>query len=147
MKALMTRACTADVPPMLIGRVTRQRRRMAAIAAVVVLAGTGALTSGCSSASQSTSKSAPSNRDVSGKVVCADFGRYAGSISDPQTMKGDPNALFAKLVSAGTSTSNGTLASEVDALRKASATGLGMNFGPAMANLKGTCQGMGFPVA
>jgi hypothetical protein len=55
--------------------------------------------------------------------------------------------LLSKLVKAGTSASNATLVAEVKALGKATASGLSANFGPALANLKVTCQGLGFPAA
>jgi hypothetical protein len=135
---------TADVYLTLTLAAIGVRRWLAALGAVVAVFSIGVGVSGCSTTSQTVSAPTPKS---GGKAVCEDFNSYAGAISIPRTVEGDPPALLAKLVKAGASASNATLATEVKALGTASTSGLGANFGPAMANLKVTCQGLGFPAA
>ena len=137
---------TADVDTMVKLGATGWRQWLATLSAVVAMFAIGIGVSGCSATNQSVSPSSLS-QESSAKTVCADFNAYSGAISVPPTVQGTPRDLLAKLVKAGTSASNATLFTEVKALGKATASGLGANFGPALANLKVTCQGLGFPAA
>ena len=134
-QSLMQGIRTADGDTMVKLGATGWRQWLATLSAVVAMFALGIGVSGCSAttANQSVSTSSLSP-ESSAKTVCADFNAYSGAISAPPTVQGNPRDLLAKLVKAGTSALNATLVTEVKALGKATASGLGANFGPAWAN-------------
>ena len=109
---------------------------------MLTLALFGAMAAGCGGASQSGGSTA----GAGDRTVCTDFNSYVGAISVPQTVQQNPHVLLTKLLAVGQSSSDAALASDVKALGRASSTGLGTGLGAAMANLKVTCQSLGFPV-
>ena len=109
---------------------------------MLALALFGAMAAGCGGVSQNVATTA----GAKDKTVCTDFNLYVGAISVPQTVHQNPHALLTKLLAVGQASSNAALTSDVKALGKASTTGLGTGLGAAMANLKVTCQSLGFPV-
>ena len=146
-QSLMQGIRTADVDTMVKLGATGWRQWLGTLSAVLAMFALGIGVSGCSAttANQSVSTSSLSP-ESSAKTVCADFTHTQGLSPCPQRCRATPG-LLAKLVKAGTSASNATLVTEVKALGKATASGLGANFGPALTNLKVTCQGLGFPAA
>ena len=113
---------------------------------VLALGAAGMLMIGCTSTGQSVGTTSSSQVGQTSKVICADFNSYVGSITVPPTVHQNPHILLTKLLAVGVSSSDASLASGVKALGKANSTGLGAGLGPAIANLKVTCQSLGFPV-